>query len=307
MRRRQVLGRAVLDGPSGQALADAERRRHDLVGPHVDRVQGHDQPAHLVHPVDREGVVADEPPQLARDPLEQLLEARRAQQHPRDVDQRLVRPQPRGLGIAFGRLSVRAKKGAPQSGECASSHGGGCTVNLPLPGRGIPARQPSTLGPIARRDEGAASPDARHRRHPHPPGARPRVDARRRPRGANADHGRADRPPRDRRRAADVDAAVATGHGGVRGVARRCPRRAAASSSACSARSCGARRTRSARSSPSRPGKIVPGGPRRGAGDDRHLRLRASVCRASSTGSRSRPSGRATACSRPGTRSGRSP
>jgi hypothetical protein len=36
VRRRQVLGRAVLDGPSGQALADAKRRRHDLVGPHVD-------------------------------------------------------------------------------------------------------------------------------------------------------------------------------------------------------------------------------------------------------------------------------
>ena len=53
-------------------------------------------------------------------------------------------------------------------------------------------------------------------------------------------------------------------------------------------------------------GKIVPGGPRRGAGDDRHLRLRASASRASSTGSPSRPSGRGTACSRRGTRSARS-
>ena len=46
-----------------------------------------------------------------------------------------------------------------QSGECASSHRGPCRRALPLPGRGIPCRdQASTLGPIARRDEGAASP-----------------------------------------------------------------------------------------------------------------------------------------------------
>ena len=82
-----------------------------------------------------------------------------------------------------------------QSGECASSHRGPCRRALPLPGRGIHSR-PSIYTRADRQPRRRSSqPHARFRRHPHPPGARPCVDARRRPRGANAHHRRAPRAP----------------------------------------------------------------------------------------------------------------
>ena len=159
-----------------------------------------------------------------------------------------------------------------QSGECASSHRGPCREALPLPGRGIHSR-PSIYTRADRQPRRRSSqPHARFRRHPHPPGARPCVDARRRPRGANAHHRRAPRAPsngharRGRRRGLQGIRGLrrmATGAGAPPRRAGSPPRRGAPT------REGGARRAGDARGREDR-----AGGPGRGAGDDRHLRLR---------------------------------
>ena len=59
--RGDVCGLAVLDHPAGQALAEAQRRGHDLVGPLVAGVDGHDLAVDLVDAVDRERVHRHEP------------------------------------------------------------------------------------------------------------------------------------------------------------------------------------------------------------------------------------------------------
>ena len=134
--------------------------------------------------------------------------------------------------------------------------------------------------------------------------ARPRAPRRGRPRGAHADHRRGARAPepherrrhRCRRRAR---------RRGLRDLARRpgaAPRRARAPARRGAAqREGGARRARHARDRQDR-----PGGPRRGAGDDRHLRPRRRPLAPALRPHDRLRAPRATACSRPGIRSGRS-
>src|SRR6185503_2032351 len=82
----------------------------------------------------------------------------RAQQHPRDVDQRLVRPQPRGLGIAFGRLSFGQGKGRGSRGSAPVLMVEVAPSTSHSPDGGSPRGNHLHSGTIARRDEGAADP-----------------------------------------------------------------------------------------------------------------------------------------------------
>ena len=84
--------------------------------------------------------------------------------------------------------------------------------------------------------------------------------------GALLGRSRRPTPPRSRRRSAARTTPSSPGGW--------CRRRGAASWCGCSARCCARRRTRSAGWSAGRCGKILSEGPRRGPGDDRHLRLR---------------------------------
>ena len=99
VRRRHVLGEALLHHPTGQALAQRQGRVEDLGGVQVDGVQRHQQAAHRIDPVDGQHVVGHQPLQLIGDAVEQLVQAGGSQQHPRHLQQRSVRGQARALGV----------------------------------------------------------------------------------------------------------------------------------------------------------------------------------------------------------------